>query len=289
MRIFRDRAAELLACLELSPAEATQRLKKSRRLGEQEDLQSEFTSHDRLEKQRWVKATNNVGMIVDNGWSSCAEVEAAYGELQIDTAPGRFTASSWDFNYKGGQSGPSSKRLGFYQGTYSPRAGLITSVNSQSPHRKRDGTRLRPVPGQTLPDLHYWSDVVFLAYQQQCAKEKRRASNLRHIFRLSISTKTAAYGVIKAMLGADHRLPCIAFDERREFAAGTDQAKVLFGTPTGAGVAWMLLRQPELAGKVVRSVSVFGRLRYVEHSPEVLAEYEDMGGPHLYFEIGDGQ
>jgi len=285
MNTYRDKGAELLTCLQLSPAEATQRLRQSKRLGAQEHLRSRFTTHKRLSKQGWVQETNNIGMITDNGWSSYPEVDAAYKELRMATTPRNFTTSSWDYNY----NGPSSKRLGFYQGTYNPRAGLIVSVNSQSPHRKRDGTKLSPVPGQTLPDLHHWSDVVFLAYQHQCAEDFGDADHLKHIFRLSISTKTDAYGVIKAMLGADHRLPFIAFNERREFAADTEEAKALFGTPTGAGVAWMLLRQPDLARKVVKSVAIFGRLRYMEHDAEVLAEYEDMGGPHLYFEIGDRQ
>lgn len=129
--------------------------------------------------------------------------------------------------------------------------------------------------------------MIFLAYQRECANEQRDVRGLRHIFRIRIDSKTDAFKVIHAVLGPDHEFEFIAFKDRREFAANTDEAKALLGTRTGAGVAWMLLRQPALAGKVVKSVSIFGRLKFASLREEAEANAPRNGGVHLYFAIED--
>ena len=73
---------------------------------------------------------------------------------------------------------------------------------------------------------------------------------------------TSAHKVMTGLLIGKDTPAFIPFKDRRTFAAGTNEANALLGTPTGVGVLWMLLRQPHLTGKVVKSVSIFGRLGF---------------------------
>jgi hypothetical protein len=104
-----------------------------------------------------------------------------------------------------------------------------------------------------LPDLRHRADVVFVTYQAECARQPGTfVRDLRHIFHAAVSnagTKSVmgqALGTRGLLSLADLRKT--NWHRRVSFEGRSKEGKALLASPTGLGVAWMLLRYREHLG-----------------------------------------
>lgn len=96
-----------------------------------------------------------------------------------------------------------------------------------------------PAQSDPIPELARWSDVAFLAYQEQCRVAKRPESGLRYVVRTNIINKRT-YQTIRDILKRKERsLPPVAnsYRERLDFDVEEAEAKALIATPNGYDVA----------------------------------------------------
>ena len=150
---------------------------------------------------------------------------------------------------------------------------MIAAVDNESPTQillregggKEGGEKER---GATLPELRYWSDVVFLQWQIVTVGN----ANLQFVFRLGI-TNGATLDVLQRILrkhGVVGREVVWTAREDKEAVAA------ILGTPNGSGVARLLLHHKrELGHKVVEEVRLVGW------------KGEGVGEPSLVFRIGN--
>jgi len=288
LKTYRDDGAKLSACFNLSLSDATHRLRQVRKLGPQEGLCSRFTTLEQLVVEGWIRDDRGIRFRGADCLNDHPEIVEALNNIGIESKEAEhFTKFCWMYHHRRTSVIDTSELLGCFSGTYNAEFGLIVSINSIAPYKMPDGSPRVFLPGETLPALHFWSNVVFLAYQEQCVKEQRDPTNLKHIIRTSISKLTSAHKVMSGLLVGKDTPAFIPFNDRRTFAAGTNEANALLGTPTGAGVLWMLLRRPRLTGKIVKSVSIFGRLGFGLETAKERMDLAEHGGLHLYFEIAD--
>lgn len=110
------------------------------------------------------------------------------------------------------------------------------------------------LPLKTIPKLHYWADLAFIAYQHQNEAAGQSIKQLKNVFRCKIKNEETL-ATISAVLQMDSFVEHRMYTE--SYQPGSLHGKALAGTLTGAGVAWMLLRHPDRLGrKVVKQVLI---------------------------------
>ncbi|EMD92233.1 hypothetical protein COCC4DRAFT_129983 [Bipolaris maydis ATCC 48331] len=160
-------------------------------------------------------------------------------------------------------------------------AGMLVAVDNESPTQillregaGRDGGKSRQ--SATLPELKYWSDVVFLQWQIVTGGN----ANLQFVVRLGI-TNGATLDVLQHVLrkgGVVVEEGVVVKGRDVVWTVREDEEAVaaILGTPNGSGVARLLLHHKrELGHKVVEEV------RLVEWKGE------GVGEPSLVFRIGN--
>jgi len=162
-----------------------------------------------------------------------------------------------------------------------PSAGIIVALAATCPesHLK---DKLDPDPLVKAPLLARWSDVAFLAYQEQCRLTDQPVANLRYILQSKVVNKRT-YQAIREILQRSNPLqPSTAEMWCLEFSVDKPEAKALIATPNGYGIAWLLLRhRRQLGWKGITKVTVLVNASH-QKSEEPNAE-----GPHLLFEVAD--
>lgn len=139
-----------------------------------------------------------------------------------------------------------------------------------------------PAQSNLIPELARWSDVAFLAYQEQCRVAKRPVSGLRYVVRTNIINKRTYQTICDILNRKERSLPPVANSWRLDFDVEEAEAKALIATPNGYGVAWLLLqRRLQLSWKAITKVTIIA-------CPSHLQSREPNAyGPHLVFEITD--
>ena len=121
-------------------------------------------------------------------------------------------------------------------------------------------------PGEPIPDLRAWSDVVFLTWANLCSKGGDIKS-IKHIFRRHIKAdETSTLGIALEALGvqsADNVQvwpPGQPEITGQTFTADSDEGKALIGTPHGVGIGWFMWQHrgdQQLGKKTFDKVTVF--------------------------------
>ncbi|KAL3428482.1 hypothetical protein PVAG01_01991 [Phlyctema vagabunda] len=120
------------------------------------------------------------------------------------------------------------------------------------------------------PPLVSWSDLTFLAYQQQAAVNGHDIRKLRYVVRAGIANDNTR-AIMNWACGVKDDYP--PWENRAVFGMDTEQGQALLGTPNGSGIAWLLINHKlQLGIKTVDKVSVFS----VDNYPFLLFELKDV-------------
>ncbi|EUC44805.1 hypothetical protein COCMIDRAFT_5938 [Bipolaris oryzae ATCC 44560] len=158
-------------------------------------------------------------------------------------------------------------------------AGMIVAVDNESPSQilLREGCEKGGKGrGGALPELRYWSDVVFLQWQIIAGGN----ANLRFVVRLGI-TNAATLDILGRVLRKDGVVDeerTVGLERNVVWRVQEDEESVaaILGTPNGSGVARLLMHHKrELGHKVVEEVRLVGW------------KGEGVGEPSLVFRIGN--
>lgn len=146
-----------------------------------------------------------------------------------------------------------------YVEDYEINQGVIIAVVNFSP-------RSLAAPGQPLPDLRAWSDVVFLTWAKLCSNGGDIKS-LKHVFRYHIkSGETSTLDIALEALGVQTADDIKVWPSDQPeilgqtFEANSDEGKALIGTPHGVGVGWLIWQHQggsQLGRKTFDKVTVF--------------------------------
>ncbi|KAI4088501.1 MAG: hypothetical protein LQ344_006015 [Seirophora lacunosa] len=140
---------------------------------------------------------------------------------------------------------------GRYHNAYIP-AGPKSTIIAQ----RNFSPRRLASPGQKIPALHRWSDIVWLAWSLTAGREDR--SQLRYIIRENITTKLTRRMMEYIIARAEPDTDFLPWPGRLYDAARTDEGKALLATPHGVGVAYMLSDHADaLGGRRYPAVCIF--------------------------------
>ncbi|KAL9011178.1 MAG: hypothetical protein Q9173_003952 [Seirophora scorigena] len=139
---------------------------------------------------------------------------------------------------------------GRYHNAYIP-AGPKSTIIAQ----RNFAPRRLAAPGQKIPALHRWSDVVWLAWTLTAGREDR--GQLRYIVRENITTKLTRR-IMEYIKRARPDTDFLPWPGRLYDAATSDEGKALLATPHGVGVAYMLGDHADaLGGRRYPAVCIF--------------------------------
>lgn len=209
-----------------------------------QSAESKFTDNSFVTEQGYVcahgpsrvdgltKAMEHLGLCMDSiPVGNNAEVEFAHGGYKI--LPNRNTRRNI---------------FGSFKQIINPLQGFIIASNNLSPAKAEP-------PLEKIPELCYWSDIVYLQYIYAANLQRTFPAPLRYVFRSSIAnhdTKDIIYGICNANGKRLMQWPGTTY------SIYSKEGQALLGTPNGHGVAFLLIQHKrQLGHKVVDSVTVF--------------------------------
>ncbi|KAF2787673.1 hypothetical protein K505DRAFT_342750 [Melanomma pulvis-pyrius CBS 109.77] len=138
--------------------------------------------------------------------------------------------------------------FGSFKQIINPLQGFIIGLSNLSP------AKFIP-PLEKIPELCYWSDIVYLQYIYAANLRCTVPAPLRYVFRSSIAnhdTKDIIYGICNA--NGERLMPWPG----TTYSIDSKEGQALLGTPNGRGVAFLLIQHKrQLGHKVVDGVTVF--------------------------------
>lgn len=256
MRKFIARGALLRRCLSLSKDEATEELRSRDRLFPGEDLDSTYTRHEQLFEEGWKvhRVSNN------SSPSNIPDLDEVMGLLGIAGAGGRCTQMDL-LRYKH-QEGDPHDLYGDYTFFCSPQDGLLVIWASQFfnfPITK-PSTDEHQRPERAL---RHCSDVSFLAWQKHCQAQGQEVSGLKYIL-----VGPVGDGEVLLSVFPPESLEERSFADRLRPDLDSTEGTMLLGTESVHWVLWMLLRQPQMRGKAVKEIGIFGDSPGVDTLPD---------------------
>jgi hypothetical protein len=143
----------------------------------------------------------------------------------------------------------------YFRQLVNPSKGILVALDNLTP---LEAYRSESVEEFDLPDLRFWSDVAFLQWKSQAAKD----SGLKYVLRYNVTNFMTNF-VVEAINGANccKTLPWPGTD----YDVASEEGKTLLGTPNGSSTAYMLVQHKEQLGhKTVDKITVF------EHKRELM-------------------
>jgi hypothetical protein len=111
-----------------------------------------------------------------------------------------------------------------------------------------------------VPQMHHWSDVAFLEWQNQAQKNGQDVKNIKTFVSRKVANEYAQQIMYQVLysLGLSGK-PWQTFDEAQVISMDTEEGKALLASPNARGYAqFFLTHKPQLGLKRITGVKMFG-------------------------------
>jgi hypothetical protein len=238
--------------------------------------QSIFTKWEALGQNGWGKLNEGspeAATINETDW------RAAAANLKLSTDDQKnfqYDLGQFDIVTIGGTTYRSSG--GLYSNVMNT-GGAIFALQSFSP-RARGAYRtpsLDGSPGHELVPLQTWADVTFLEWIDACKADEKCVKGLKVISKCHAQSNATMRVGGQALSDANSW----GVWPGKTFSKGSDQFAALMATPSGRGVAWLLLTHREQFGwKSVKSINLWSNKDHDSKSNYFTFQLEDRTDSH---------
>jgi len=269
------RGANLMHCLTLDTTGATEELRRHDRLLPDESFDSAYTRHEQLGEEGWdhiqptfslLRSSLCLGDLFRQLGLPDAFERRTLVEVQsrnwFPDRPPRISASPYDY----------------YAFVCAPLDNVLAVLYAGA--EGIPATKAEEVEGEVRTSrlLRHWSDVAFLAWKRECESAGFSVSGLRYIFVSDIGDDQSV--AVLPSVYSPEPMARREFVDRLEVDLDSQDGKTLLSAPSAAWVLWMLLRQPEMRGKALKKIAIFG------DGPDTDLDY-CQPATHLFIELGE--
>ncbi|KAF2093943.1 hypothetical protein NA57DRAFT_80948 [Rhizodiscina lignyota] len=166
-----------------------------------------------------------------------------------------------------------------YSNAFNAKGGLILSLDNENPeyHGRKRG---EPYRSAEVPGLRHWSDAVFLEWSKQAGDA---AKNLKWVFVKDVIEESTRALMVEILFELGLQLLPL-FKDVEEIDPQSEHGEMLVGSPTGRGIAWLLIQhKAELGRKKIAGIRFFRD----DGAPEgvVARGYEGRIQPKAFFNM----